>query len=490
MKVLEYQKQTADQERGKGVGGVSEVVETIDGEDELAPLQAEIAAALPAGWTLETLGSLCEKSQYGWTTKADMLGGDIKFLRTTDITPGVVNWQSVPYCMEVPVDLGKYLVKDGDILISRTGSIGVNYLVVKPEPAVFASYLIRFRPKKTISTKYLKYYLQSPAYWRAINAGKKGIAVQNVNATMLSRIPIPVAPLAVQEEIVAEIEKQFSRLDEAVANLQRVKANLKRYKAAILKAAVEGRLVETEASIARREGRNYETGEQLLQTTLEARKEQWVGGKYKAPEPPQVSDVALPAGWAWATLEQLHLQIADVDHKMPKAKASGIPYISTKDFFGDEGIDFSKAKLISAEDYKALCRKVKPERGDLLLSRYGTVGEVREVSVDEPFQASYSVAILKPVRGLVPIRFLIAALRSDVVQRQIKRDVRATAQPDLGLAHIRQFVVPVPPMAEQLRILEELDRQLSILRGIEAEVENNMMRAQNLRQSTLSKAFT
>jgi len=75
------------------------------------------------------------------------------------------------------------------------------------------------------------------------------------------------------------------------------------------------------------------------------------------------------------------------------------------------------------------------------------------------------------------------------VQRQIKRDVRATAQPDLGLAHIRQFVVPVPPMAEQLRILEELDRQLSILRGIEVEVENNLLRAQTLRQSTLSKAF-
>ena len=76
---------------------MSQVVATIDGEDELAPLHAEIAEKLPTGWELETLGSLCEKSQYGWTTKADKLGGDIKFLRTTDITPGVVDWQSVPY---------------------------------------------------------------------------------------------------------------------------------------------------------------------------------------------------------------------------------------------------------------------------------------------------------------------------------------------------------------------------------------------------------
>jgi len=348
------------------------------------------------------------------------------------------------------------------------------------------------RPSDKVDAKYLYHFVSSQTFRKEAAGHMTGaVGLRHVPAAFLADAQLPLVNLEEQRRIVAEIETQFSRLDEAVANLQRVKANLKRYKASVLKAAVEGRLVETEASIAQREGRSYETGEQLLQSTLEARHAQWVGrGKYKTPEPPQVLEMSLPEGWAWATLEQLHMQIADVDHKMPKAQESGIPYISTKDFFGDEGIDFSKAKLISAEDYDGLCRKVKPERGDLLLSRYGTVGEVREVSIDHPFQASYSVAILKSVRGFVPIRFLIAALRSDVVQRQIKRDVRATAQPDLGLAHIRQFVVPVPPMAEQLRILDELDRQLSILRGIEAEVENNLMRAQTLRQSTLSKVFT
>ncbi len=374
----------------------------------------------------------------------------------------------------------------GDVFICVVGAtagklnLGIDCAIGRSVAAI--------RPSPDLDTKYLYYQLQP--WVLKLRAASAGSAQGVISKKQLADIPIHVPDLDEQRRVVAEIEKQFSRLDEAVANLQRVKANLKRYKASVLKAAVEGRLVETEASIAQREGRSYETGEQLLQSTLVARQTQWFGrGKYKTPEPPQVSDASLPEGWAWATLEQLHLQIADVDHKMPKAQDAGIPYISTKDFLDDEGIDFTKAKLISAEDYEALCRKVKPERGDLLLSRYGTVGEVREVSIDEPFQASYSVAILKPVRGFVPIRFLIAALRSDVVQRQIKRDVRATAQPDLGLAHIRQFVVPVPPMAEQLRILEELDRQFSILRGMEAEVENNLLRAQTLRQSTLSKAF-
>ncbi len=420
--------------------------------------------------------------------------GDVACLRTTNVQKNV-EWDDLWFVPAKHVKRDDQNVRTGDILISTANSyelVGkVAQVMSLPTPATLGAFISLIRPKEGIHPTFLYHQLAwGKTQTRIRELSSNTTNISNVSTKKLATLELIIPSLDEQEQIVFEIETQFSRLDEAVANLQRVKANLKRYKASVLKAAVEGRLVETEASIAQREGRSYETGEQLLQSTLEARKSEWIGrGKYKLPEPPQVADGALPEGWAWATLEQLHLQIADVDHKMPKAQESGIPYISTKDFFGDEGIDFSKAKLISAEDYEGLCRKVKPERGDLLLSRYGTVGEVREVNIDEPFQASYSVAILKPVRGFVPIRFLIAALRSDVVQRQIKRDVRATAQPDLGLAHIRQFVVPVPPMAEQFRILEELDLQLSILRGIEAEVENNLMRAQTLRQSTLSKAF-
>lgn len=419
------------------------------------------------------------------TSDAENYGDAIPFVKPTELVDRGI--RSAPSGLSTQAIGKARVVPAGAVLVSCIGNLGKTGIA--KVPLAFNQQINAVVFNENVLPEFGFYYAQTLKPW--LYGESSATTIPIVNKGKFQQARFPLAPMSEQRAIVAEIEKQFSRLDEAVANLQRVKANLKRYKVSVLKAAVEGRLVETEASIAQREGRSYETGEQLLQSTLVARQAQWFGrGKYKTPEPPQVSDASLPEGWAWATLEQLHLQIADVDHKMPKAQDAGIPYISTKDFFGDEGVDFTKAKLISAEDYEALCRKVKPERGDLLLSRYGTVGEVREVSIDGPFQASYSVAILKPVRGFVPIRFLIAALRSDVVQRQIKRDVRATAQPDLGLAHIRQFVVPVPPMAEQLRILEELDRQLSILRGMEAEVENNLLRAQKLRQSTLSKAFT
>ena len=476
---------------------MSEVIEEIDEADELAPLHAQIAAALPASWTLETLGSLCEKSQYGWTTKADKAGSGVKFLRTTDITPGVVDWSSVPYCVEAPSDLEKYLIKDGDILISRTGSIGVNYLVVKPEPAVFASYLIRFRPKTSISTKYLKYYLQSPAYWQAINTGKKGIAVQNVNATMLSRIPIPVAPPAVQDEIVAELEKQFSRLDEAVANLQRVKANLKRYKASVLKAAVEGRLVETEASLARREGRTYETGEQLLQRVLLARPDQWSArGRYVEPLPAETKDLSpLPDGWKWASIDQLSDFITKGTTPAATKLFDGsgeVQFLKVYNLTFDGSLNHTyKAAYVSRATHKDELARSQVFPGDVLINIVGPpLGQVSVVPAHvEVANINQAIARIRPVKPIGSEFIAITLMCDDIMRWAIRRGKTTAGQANLTLELCRALPIPVPPLAEQVRIVAEVDRHLSIIREVEAEVDANLQRAQALRQATLRSCF-
>ncbi|WP_291118878.1 restriction endonuclease subunit S [Hydrogenophaga sp.] len=443
------------------------------------------------------LGDVVASMKNGMYKPASEYADDgIPCLRMYNIEAGSIVWRDIKRMKVTPQEYADYGLHEGDLLVNRVNSRElVGKAAVIPgalEPSVFESKNIRVRLDTSKALpKFINYQLFARGSKHFANNAQQVVGMASISQGQLSDFPIVLTDVDEQRRIVAEIEKQFSRLDEAVANLQRVKANLKRYKAAVLKAAVEGRLVETEASLAHREGRSYETGNQLLQRILEQRRIQWAGrGKYKEPEfLTNVSRVDIPEGWTWASLEQLHLQIADVDHRMPKGQQDGVPYVSTKDFLDDEGIDFAGAKRISSEDYEALCRKVKPERGDVLLSRYGTVGEVRAVTVDSPFQASYSVAILKPVRENFPVRFLIAALRSEVVTAQIKRDVRATAQPDLGLAHIRKFVVPLPPIGEQVRIVEELDRCLSVIREVEAEVAANLLRAHSLRKATLAKAF-
>ncbi len=128
---------------------------------------------------------------------------------------------------------------------------------------------------------------------------------------------------------MAEIEKQFTRLDAGVTALKRVQANLKRYRAAVLKAACEGRLVPTEAVLARAEGRTYETGAQLLERILRQRRKVSQGTSKESPAPNTLTLSSLPVGWAWGTVAQISESIVDCPHSTAKFISDGEPCVDT-----------------------------------------------------------------------------------------------------------------------------------------------------------------
>jgi len=319
-----------------------------------------------------------------------------------------------------------------------------------------------------------------------LNAGDR----PRVDFDQIAPYPIPVPTLERQHEIVAELEKQFSRLDEAVANLQRVKANLKRYKAAVLKAAVEGRLVETEASLARREGRTFETGEQLLQRILEERRAKWAGrGKYKEPVVPDEEGLhTLPEGWAWCACDQISEKITDGEHISPNTVAHGVPLLSAKDVL-DTGVTFDDAKFVVAVDSEKFRSRCNPDRGDVLIvSRGATIGRACLVNSDREFCLMGSVILMKPHAG-VNSAYLLQALKAGFFQTRLTAVSGSTAQQAIYIRDIRPLQMPLPPRAEQTRIVAEVDRHLFIIREVEAEVDANLQRAQALRQATLISCF-
>ena len=141
---------------------------------------SRVGHTLPDGWASTTLGELCLKPQYGWTTKATGNEGKAKLLRTTDLSRGRVEWETVPYCSDEPKELVKYLLEEGDIVISRAGSVGLSALIGPCPEAVFASYLIRFRRVDGVDERYLYQFLQSPESWEQVSQQTVGIALQNV----------------------------------------------------------------------------------------------------------------------------------------------------------------------------------------------------------------------------------------------------------------------------------------------------------------------
>ncbi len=450
---------------------------------------------LPEGWGLATLGEICLKPQYGWTTKANHEKGRLKLLRTTDITSGVVNWDTVPYCTEEPEDIKKYLVESGDILISRAGSVGVSFLINKPERSIFASYLIRFRPNEPIDRKYVYYYLKSPDYWAAIGASKVGIAVPNVNASKLSQVPIPIAPANEQKLIVAEIEKQFSRLDEAVAALKRIMANLKRYKASVLKAAVEGKLTEEWRRGSSRTA-PIESGKDLLKRILVERRKKWEkehpGKKYK--EPAAVGAIhelplqnELPKGWVWATLSQIgELNRGKSKHRprsAPHLYGGHYPFVQTGDIKNAKGILCQYTQTYSEAGLKQ--SKLWPV-GTLCITIAANIADTAILGFNSCFPDSIVGFVAEPSH--CDIRFVEYFIRT--AKENIERFAPATAQKNINLEILSDIAVPLPPFIEQQFIVEEVERRLSVTEEIEAEIETNLKRAERLRQSILKKAFS
>lgn len=165
-------------------------------------------------WPLVRLGDVAGKPQYGWTSAAKPDAAGPPLLRTTDITRGPIDWAMVPKAVTSPPDVERYLLFADDIVVSRAGSVGASALIASPPAAVFASYLMRLRPGPDVAPRYLKLYLESPAYWAQISNVTNGIALPNINASKLADVVMPLPPRRVQESIVEILEDHLSRLDQ------------------------------------------------------------------------------------------------------------------------------------------------------------------------------------------------------------------------------------------------------------------------------------
>jgi type I restriction enzyme, S subunit len=387
------------------------------------------------------------------------------------------------------------LVPEGSVLfVTRSGILSHTFPVaITKLPVTINQDLKALTPKEGVSPKYVAYAIRGASQRILRECAKNGTTVASIETSRLLDFEISIGGLSEQLEIVAEVEKQFSRLDEAVANLQRVKANLRRYKASVLKDAVEGRLVATEAELARRDGRSFETGTQLLQRILETRRSQWKGrGKYKEPGVVSKTDFpALPDGWAWATIEDLTYLVTS------GSRGWG-------DFYSDVGVLFIRAQDIKSDSLreKSVARVDVPAgaegsrsgvgENDILVTITGAnvTKSALVPTLQEQAFVSQHVALLK-LTFADTASFVFNWIVSPANGRKIlEKWAYGAGKPGLSLEQIRTLPVALPPQNEQHRIVAEIDRRLSLVLGVDGAVDANLKRAQALRQSTLSKAFT
>jgi len=177
----------------------------------------------------------------------------------------------------------------------------------------------------------------------------------------------------------------------------------------------------------------------------------------------------LPDGWEWSRLASICSLISDIDHKMPKAVDNGVLFLSAKDLLNDGTINYTDdVKMISEEDFLRLSRKALPQKNDIIYSRIGAcLGKARVVTKDIRFIVSYSCCTIRPV--IIDSTFLASILDGDFVLNQAKEGTQSVGVPDLGMASIKQFLIPIPPLIEQQRIDGRLQYALNIVQQISTE---------------------
>ncbi len=289
--------------------------------------------------------------------------------------------------------------REGDVLICVVGATA-GKLNLSIDCAIGRS-VAAIRPNAETFDKFLYYQLQ--LWVETLRSGSTGSAQGVINKNMLYQLEINLYPIEQQRRIVSEIEKQFTRLDAGVAALKRLQANLKRYRASVLKAACEGKLVPTEAELARKEGREYEPASVLLERILKERREKWQEKypkkKYVEPKGPDTSNLPeLPEGWSWASLDQLSNKITDGEHLSPVTTSEGVYMLSAKDV-QEVGVNFDEPKFVKRKDAMQFRQRCNPEKGDILIvSRGATIGRTTLVQTNELFCLMGSVILIKLIQ--------------------------------------------------------------------------------------------
>jgi Type I restriction modification DNA specificity domain. len=144
---------------------------------------------IPRGWRVGTLGGVSMKVQYGFTAPAQEAAVGPRFLRIKDINKSAwIDWMTVPYCEIEPKTQEKYQLQPGDIVIARMADPGHAALIEESVDAVFASYLIRFRPLNATYDRYLQYWLRSDIYWSLVRSRQTGSTRANLNAKVLGSV--------------------------------------------------------------------------------------------------------------------------------------------------------------------------------------------------------------------------------------------------------------------------------------------------------------
>jgi type I restriction enzyme S subunit len=402
----------------------------------------------------------------------------------------------------------KQLLKKGDVLVSMTRpNLNAVALVSEQLDGAIGSTGFHVLRSRWLNPHFLLALVQTQSFIDAMSAVVQGALYPAVRPRDISAYSFSFQTPSQQIRIVEKLEELLSDLDAGVDELKAAQKKLERYRQSLLKSAVEGELTakwraaeKVDAGITR-----AETGAKLLERILAERRARWEAKqvaklaeqgktapndwrkKYPEPVQPDTNDLPeLPAGWVWATLSQVGwLDRGRSKHRprnAPHLYGGPYPFVQTGDIrHADTFISKSEATYSEA----GLAQSRLWPCGTMCITVAANIGKTAILSIDACFPDS--VVGFLPGSDEVSIRYVEYFMRS--VQQKLEKEAPATAQKNINLEILEKVVIQIPPIEEQIRIVEMLDSSLGVARENDRSIELGLKQSHAQRQNILHAAF-
>ena len=391
---------------------------------------------IPEDWSIELLINCCNYVDYRGKTPHKTSSG--MFLITArNIRKGFIDYDvSREYVSIAEYDFTMSRGKPqlGDVLITTEAPLG-NVAQVDRENVALAQRIIKYRPKDLkLSAKYLKYYLLSDRFQTILDSRSSGSTAKGIKGSVLHQLPV-VIPLAAEQRAIAEA---LSDADALIDGLEQLIAKKRQVK--------QGAMQEL------------------------------LTGKSRLP--------GFSVKWETKKLGDLCTAIMDGTHFTPKYTDNGIPFYSVENVTAN---NFTNTKFISLEEHNRLIKRCKPEKGDILMTRIGSLGNTKLIDWDVNASIYVSLALLKVNKQAVNESYLYCYTKS----RQFREDVElrslVNAIPQkINMAEISGVPVWVPSLPEQTAIAEvlnEMDAEIAALEG-------KLVKARQVKQGMMQELLT
>lgn len=402
---------------------------------------------LPKDWKWVKLGEVC-KLKNGFAFKStEYKNSGVPVLRISDIQSGSVRPDN-SVRVDARNEYEEYVVLENDILIAMSGATTGKFGVFKSKEKAYQNQRVgKFQvyDKEVIDNEFLLYQLHGLK--RQIEKDAYGGAQPNISSGKIEAMEILLPPISIQKVIVSKIEELFSELDKGIEQLKTAQQQLKTYRQAVLKWAFEGRLTNE----------NLKEGE-------------------------------LPEGWKWVKLETIAKKITDGEHITPRRTSEGVLLLSARNIQNGY-LDLKNVDYIPEDEYQRIIKRCNPEYGDILISCSGSVGRVSRVPINLRFTMVRSVALIKLDSKQYSSKYFEYLLQSPILQKQIDKGKKATAQANLFLGPIKSLNIIECSIKEQNKIVQEIESRLSVADKMEESISQSLQQAEALRQSILKKAF-